>query len=459
MLLRNISYRYKLPLCMILAAALTAVFATMVVSWQYYSYSKHNITVQSQELGNSMRDMLTWALNHKDIWHAYTLLRGDEENALATPKHTFILLDEQQTIFASNQPTRFPTGTPVSGLTTVSSTFLNALKNIVNMQQPKEISTEQNMLSSIPLLSDNLVIGSLVIADSYESVSTLYNRVSIQGLLVILMTISILAPLAWFWGKHIVNPLLDLESCILKVGKELIDNIQCLAPNDEDEIGRLSRHFQNMVNDLKEKSKLEHQVMKSDRLAAVGTLAAGVAHEINNPLAGMILATNTYKQCCISPNCKQREDARESIALVQRGLAQIQETVSALLTNVNLNTSLIANLKEKSLTRVDIEDIYKLVMHKSRTKSIAFNWKNDIHNTIVIPSTSIRQILINLLLNAIHATDSQGHIDCHIRTDDRSLLMTIKNDEQYLKWFYLYRLINLNQGLSTKDSQLRKGEQ
>ena len=58
-----------------------------------------------------------------------------------------------------------------------------------------------------------------------------------------------------------------------------------------------------MLDDLKEKSKLERQVMMSDKLAAVGTLAAGVAHEINNPLAGMMIAVDTYKQYCISPDC------------------------------------------------------------------------------------------------------------------------------------------------------------
>ena len=420
MLLRNISYRYKLPLCMILSSALTAVIAIMVVSWQYYSDSKHNLTVQSQELGNSMVDMLVWSLSHGDIWHAYTLLRGSEENSLTAPKRTYILIDEQQTIFASNQPKRFPTGAHVSNLKIGSSTFNDTLKNIVNTQHPKEISTDQNTLSSIPLLSDNLEIGTLIIVDSYESFSALFDKISLQGFLVILMIIAILAPLAWLWGKRIVNPLLSLESCILKIGKEPLENIQCLVPHDQDEIGRLSRHIQNMVNDLKEKSKLEHQVMKSDRLAAVGTLAAGGAHEINNPLAGMIMAVDTYKQYCTSLDCKQRDSAKASIDLVERGLAQIQETVAALLVNVNVN--------DKPLTRVDIEDTFKLVLPKSSTKSIIFNWTNDIHNTINIPSTFIRQILINLLLNAIHATHSDGQINCLIRLVDNSVIITIANN-------------------------------
>ena len=420
MLHRNISYRYKLPLCMILTSALTAVITIMVVSWQYYSDSKHNLAAQSQELGNSMVDMLAWSLSHKDIWNVYTLLRDHEANSLKTPKRTYILIDEQQTIFASNQPKHFPIGTHISNLKIGSSTFNDALKKIVHTQHPKVISTNQNILSSIPLLSDNMETGNLVIVDSYEPFSPLFDKISLQGLLVILIVIGILAPVSWLWGKRIVNPLLSLESCILKIGKEPLENIQCLVPHDQDEIGRLSRHIQNMVNDLIEKSKLEHQVMKSDRLAAVGTLAAGVAHEINNPLAGMIMAVDTYKQYCTSADCKQRDSAKASIDLVERGLEQIQETVATLLVNVNVD--------DKPLTRVDIEDTFKLVMPKSSTKSIIFNLTNDIHNTINMPSTSIRQILINLLLNAIHATHTDGQIDCQIRSVDNSLIIIITND-------------------------------
>lgn len=405
---------------MIFASVFTALIAISAVSWQYYSEEKNNLYTQSQELGNSILNMLAWSINNDDIWHAYTLLRGHEENTLVEPRRTLILFDKQKTIFASNQPIRYPIGTHISDIKTDSKTFRVGLKNTVNTQTPEKYSTERYMLSSMPLLTDNVIIGHLVIADSYESINALFNRVSMQGLMVILIIISFLTPAAWLWGKRIVNPLLNLESCILKVGKEPIDNIQCLVSYDQDEIGRLSRHFKIMLHDLKKNSELEKRMVKSDRLAAVGTLASGVAHEINNPLAGMIMALDTYKQHCISADCKQRKSALASIELVERGLVQIQGTVSALLVSANVN--------DKPLTRTDIEDTLKLVMPKRDTKSITFNWNNEIHNTINIPSTSIRQILINLLLNAINATKNEGLIDCHIRLDDKSLLITIKNN-------------------------------
>jgi len=444
--LRDISFRFKLPLCMIAASAITAVVAIIVVSWQFYSDSKDHQIAHNQELGNSMHNMLAWSLNRKDIWHAYALLRGREQNSLIMPSHTMVLFDKQQTIFASNQPNQFPTGTHIGDLKNISNSLHDGFKVILGTQQPNTLSLERHMLSSLPLTSDDIVIGYLVIAESYDLLTGLLNRISRQGLLAILMTIGVLTPIAWFWGKRIVNPILNLEACILKIGKEPLDNIQCLVPNDKDEIGRLSRHFQNMLNDLKKNSELEKQIIKSDRLAAVGTLAAGVAHEINNPLAGMIMSVDTYKQYCTSPDCKQREDARTSIGLVERGLAQIQETVAALLVNINVN--------DKPLSRIETEDVYKLVSPKSSAKAIVFNWQNDIHDTIAIPSTSVRQILINLLLNAIHATNKQGKISCHIRTDNNTLLITVENNgnsitEQQLEHIFepFYSTNNFGSGL------------
>ncbi|MEJ2180522.1 MAG: hypothetical protein P8Y28_08805, partial [Gammaproteobacteria bacterium] len=368
---------------MMSASAITAVVAIIVVSWAYYSESKKNYIEHNHVLGNSMLNMLTWSLNHKDIWHAYTLLRGRVHNSLKTSNHIFILFDEQQTIFASNQPAQFPTATHIADLQTVSYSLLDGLKRILGTQQASNLSIEQHMISSFPLISDDIVIGHLVIAESYNSITGMLNNISRQGLIAIFITIGFLTPIAWFWGRRIVNPLLQLDACILKIGKEPLDNIQCLVPNDKDEIGRLSQHFKIMVNDLKKKSDMEKQIVRSDRLA-------------------------------------EQDNAIASIELVERGLTQIQETVSALLVNVNTN--------DKPLTRIDVEDTIKLVMPKCSTKSITINWKNDIQDTINIPSASIRQILINLLLNAIHAAGHDGHVDCLVRIENNSLLLTVKID-------------------------------
>lgn len=55
-------------------------------------------------------------------------------------------------------------------------------------------------------------------------------------------------------------------------------------PTSRDEIGQLGMAFRRMVGVLKEKQDIERQMLVSERLAALGRLTAGIAHEINNPL-------------------------------------------------------------------------------------------------------------------------------------------------------------------------------
>jgi len=420
MLLRNLSFRYKLPFCIILASTLTASVAIMVVSWQYYQDNKQALIQHSHELGGSMVDMLSWSVKNNDIWHAYTLLRGDKKNALSTPIRALILLDNQKTVFASNHPNEFPVGATLSDIATGPNQYLNNALKIFDTHKETTLSTDKHLISALPVTSSGISYGSLLIIDSYDSIVALFKKTSLLALFVVLLTICALIPVAWLWGKHITNPLLSLESCISKVGKVPFDEIQCATTYDNDEIGQLGRQFESMVSELKKKSELENQIIRADRLATAGTLAAGVAHEINNPLAGMLMAVDTYKQYCRSEDCHHRDQARASIDLVERGLAQIKETVSALLVNVNA--------KDKPLTPIEIEDVFTLVMPKTHNKSITFEWNNGIHNTINISASPVRQVLINLLLNAIEATAPNGSISSHIHTEKNTLIITIKND-------------------------------
>jgi len=77
-------------------------------------------------------------------------------------------------------------------------------------------------------------------------------------------------------------------------------------------------------------------MVQSERLAALGQLAAGIAHEINNPLSGMLTAIDTLK-------CHSDADPRmmKTIALIERGLTQIKDTVGALLVEAKIKAAIL----------------------------------------------------------------------------------------------------------------------
>jgi signal transduction histidine kinase len=170
-----------------------------------------------------------------------------------------------------------------------------------------------------------------------------------------------------------------------------------------------------MLRELDEKERLESGMLASERLAAVGRLAAGVAHEINNPLGGMLNALNTFRRYS-----ETDELGRETFDLIERGLQQIRETVSALLVE--------ANPRSHSLSPKDINDVRMLLLADVSRKQISLVWHNRLSAEIALPSTPIRQVLINLSLNAVQASPDGGAVHCSVDSQQGLLRICVIND-------------------------------
>lgn len=212
-----------------------------------------------------------------------------------------------------------------------------------------------------------------------------------------------------------VKPLGHLARCMSKVGRGKTEEIVCDLRQGDDEIGQLGTSFQQMLRELDEKERLESGMLASERLAAVGRLAAGVAHEINNPLGGMLNALNTFRRY------SQTDDlGRETFDLIERGLQQIRETVSALLVE--------ANPRSHSLSPKDINDVRMLLLADVSRKQIRLVWDNLLSSDIALPSTPIRQVLINLSLNAVQASPVGGLVHCSVESKQGLLCLCVIND-------------------------------
>ncbi len=209
--------------------------------------------------------------------------------------------------------------------------------------------------------------------------------------------------------------LLRLASAIGQVPKTPVASITFAPPQGQDEIGVLGRRFQQMLEGLKEKATLERKVVASERLAAVGRLTAGIAHEINNPLGGMLNAISNYR--------RQGGGAAamgKTIALLERGLTQIKDTVSSLLVE--------ARLASNALAPDDVEDVRTLVMPDVERKGVSLDWRNELTENQTVPSTEVRQILLNLLLNGVEGANPSGNVRCRVVVSADEIQLEVEND-------------------------------
>jgi signal transduction histidine kinase len=157
--------------------------------------------------------------------------------------------------------------------------------------------------------------------------------------------------------------------------------------------------------------------MKSERLGAIGRLASGIAHEVNNPLGGMLMTLDTLRQKGGLP-----EHAGKTLDLLERGLKQIQETVAALLVQ--------ARDQRRPLTAHDLEDVRTLIHPQVLKKSQHLEWSARLPEDAKLPAAACRQILINLLLNAVQASAEQGRIRVDIAAREGGLGLTVINDAE-----------------------------
>jgi signal transduction histidine kinase len=242
-----------------------------------------------------------------------------------------------------------------------------------------------------------------------------------------LVVLAVLIPLGWYAGNRMVIPLVSLTRAMRRVGSEPPSRVGADLYLGGDEIGQLGRQFQAMLHELENKQALERQMIMSDRLASIGRLTAGIAHEINNPLGGMLNAINTCRR-----HGNPDPVAERTISLLERGLLQIKETVSTLLVE--------ARVESHALTREDLEDVHTLVAHEAAKKQLAVRWYNWLEQTVALPSTLVRQVLINLLLNAINAAPAGGLVICDVRVADKALRLQVSNDGHHFAPEQLDRL-------------------
>jgi two-component system, NtrC family, sensor kinase len=172
------------------------------------------------------------------------------------------------------------------------------------------------------------------------------------------------------------------------------------------------------VTDLSERRRLEQQLMQSGKLAAIGELAAGVAHEINNPLLA-ILGLTEFLLMESDAGSKQHERLR----LIQQTGLEIKEIVRALLDFAREHPHTQRVVELESLVRTTIDLIRRTNAHKG----VEFVERYAADSALVRASgDQLEQVVLNLVANARQAMPNGGavHIEVLREADHVSLVVS-----------------------------------
>ena len=190
-----------------------------------------------------------------------------------------------------------------------------------------------------------------------------------------------------------------------------------------DEVAVLGHRFNEMMRRLEaahaDQERARLKALETERLAALGSLVAGVAHEVNNPLAGL-------KNCVRRLERGDLTEAKRSeyLSLMDEGLSRIEDVVKRLLDFGRPQRTRLEAVHAASLATDAIRLVHPLLERRHVSAPLAATGAD----SVLADRRQIGQALVNLLLNAAYVTPDGGEVRVSVRRDGGRVGIAVEDD-------------------------------
>lgn len=259
----------------------------------------------------------------------------------------------------------------------------------------------------------------LALANEYGIIVNQHGGNTLQSALTLLIILSVTT-----YAIHLAS--VDLSAATL----DLIKHKDQL----KDQVRQRTKELESSLEQL---TKTRDQLVESEKMASLGSMVAGVAHEINTPIGiGVTASSHLVEQSrefkrAFANNELTKTNVERYIENVDKGSDLIQK-------NLNRAAGLIRNFKEAAveqshnqLSEFDVGDHIRDVLDSLETTLVETEHKIDFsspeHTTVFSSSAALTQVINNLVLNSIkHGFEgvTKGHIELALKVIDKSLKIT-----------------------------------
>ena len=379
------------------------------------------------ELSQSYLDGLSSAIApsilREDNWEIYdAIARAQAINKSLHPIET-IVTNAEGAVIAASDPKRHPVGstirpTPIGSKPLASFSFDAGADNA----------------NAVRVLSYPGRIAGIIYAtfDTHHLAAERRDVVVALALTNGALTI-LLAAAGWFLVARMMRPVRILSEHLGVARETLAVPIpEIVVSKTRGEFGRLFRGYNALVRSMKEREELGKRLAEEKRLSSLGRLASTVAHEINNPLGGLFNALAMLKSHGYLSNVRDN-----SLGLLERGLIGIRDVVRTTLTIYRTDVA-------RNLAPSDIDDLGLLIPPEARRKGVQIKIGNELRAPVTLPSTPIRQAVLNLLLNAVAAAPHGSQVQMTVVLDSEGLEIAVADRGPGLPSFAAKILTNLS---------------
>jgi two-component system NtrC family sensor kinase len=205
-------------------------------------------------------------------------------------------------------------------------------------------------------------------------------------------------------SRRFISPITQLANTMEQARGDYLD--LRVEVKGHDELAILGERFNSMIARIsqanEELKKTHEKLVQSEKLVSVGILAAGVAHEINNPLGGISNCLQMLRQSGDNPERREKY-----LDLANEGLDKIENTVSKLLwmSRKAEHAPVDMNIKKS------VDNVYAFLEYKMKKGKVTFNNAVPDGMRLIFDVHDFQQLLLNLFINAIHAMKDGGLLE------------------------------------------------
>lgn len=402
--------RLPLSLRVPLIASALMVLVGVVASQQVLSALSVVQEERLRELAGLHVDGLAVALGpsvlRRDVWEVFDTLDRAAAAGSGQRMVLTVVADENGRVIAASDPLRAPVDSDVGPLA----------DGALPIDAIRLVGGDDHIRVAADLAYQGRSVGRII---SELNVSDLVAERRTAGLY--LLAGNAAATLALAFGgylamRRMLKPVARLARHMGRMAGTLEPIPATDLPKGDTELAQLFQTYNAMTDAVRAKAEAERRLAERERFVSLGRLSSSLAHEINNPLGGLLNATDTIRTYADRP-----EVVRDAADLLDRGLRHLRDVARATLEQNRIDRS------GMPLRPEDFDDLRLLFGPEVARLGQKLDWSVDAPAEALEahPAAAVRQIVLNLLLNAAAAAGTAGTVGLHVRAAENGLDLRI----------------------------------
>lgn len=343
----------------------------------------------------------------QDVWEVYDILdrarqASDGQRLLLT-----VVADERGRVLAATDPHRAPVGEDAAefGLGAVAP-------------EAVRMTGDPVLRVTSPLQYQGRTIGGIVTELDVTDLLAERRQVTLWLLFGNALATGVLAFGGWLAVARILRPVGALVQAMDASDGAPRPIPTTEIPHGDPGLARLIETYNQMTTAVEERAEAERRLADRERFVSLGRLSSALAHEVNNPLGGLLNAADT-----ISTYADRPDVVRQSAELMQRGLRHLRDVTRAMLDQNRLDRV------GQPLRPEDFEDLRLLFEPEAHSRDLALEWEVEAGAEALAsqPAAPVRQVALNLLLNAGAAAGKGGEVGLRVSNGGDRLSIAVSN--------------------------------